>query len=551
MYAKTVWYSLTLIVVLLHVQSLHAQPITHSYNATAVPAPPPPAVWRTMSTEICGNNIDDDGNGLTDENDFNCYFPAPFSINCNATKIVWATDSKGGVYWGNLATGEQRQVVTGTGNAFLDLTWAADGKLYAIGGAPSGIWEIDPNTGALRFRGPNSFGYSNSLTADGAGNLYFDVYDVKNTEIIKLNIATWQACTIATLQNQTSGGDLTFLNGDLYLSCSSGDVAKINIKNGEYQTFSVAGGWGWFGLTTIGDGDFYASFINDIYRVDTKTNTKISTPVFTFKNVEDIYGLATYAEICQAPKCLAQASISTTSTEPYCSSTGVSLIANVTECNKGIGSYQWTSPSGNTATGYAIQGMEPGMYYLNYQMPAGTCKSIDSFYVQFQSLPAIKLGNDTSVCEDDDVYLKLTDTTGVTHYSWQDGSTQSFLVAPGPGLYWVDAGNKCGSRRDSIIISAKTSGCERSIVVPSAFSPNGDGRNDTFKPIVKGNFAKFEFTVYNRWGQIIFKTNEINRGWDGLVNESAQSAGLFIWVCRYQVKRKEARTIKGTVTLIR
>jgi len=545
---KTFWYNFILIATWFCVQSVHAQPVTPSNNATVVPAPPPPAVWRTMSTEICGNNIDDDGNGLTDENDFNCYFPAPFSINCNVTKIIWATDDKGGVYWGNLATGEQRQVLVGVGDTFLDITWAADGKLYALGG--TGIWEIDPNTGHSRFKGvvPNG-AFGNSLTADNVGNLYLDRHGGLTSDIIKLNIATWQVCTVTTLPgNVVSAGDLTFFNGDLYLS-GINNLVKINIKTGKIQ--SLPRGGGWFGLTTTGDGYFYVNSHENIYRVDSKTLTQETTPIFTFKNLRDIYGLTTYAEICQAPKCAVDADIKLMGNEPFCSNTGAHLIATGNACNKGTGNYQWTTPSGNTLTGDTLQAMETGMYYLNYQTPTGTCKSMDSLYVKFLNVPVIKLGNDTSVCEDDDVYLTLTDTTGVTRYSWQDGSTQSFLIAPGPGLYWVDAGNKCGNGRDSINISAQTSGCERFVAVPSAFSPNGDGRNDTFKPIVKGNFSKFEFTVYNRWGQIVFKTNEINYGWDGTVNGFTQSSGLFTWVCHYQMKRKEPRTIKGTVTVIR
>ena len=91
---------------------------------------------------------------------------------------------------------------------------------------------------------------------------------------------------------------------------------------------------------------------------------------------------------------------------------------------------------------------------------------------------------------------------------------------------------------------------EPDIFIPSAFTPNGDGNNDLFR--VRGNnLAEIELEVYNRWGQMVFKTNEINQGWDGTFQGKKADPGVFVYhltvIC---LDRQEFYT-QGNVTLIR
>jgi gliding motility-associated-like protein len=72
---------------------------------------------------------------------------------------------------------------------------------------------------------------------------------------------------------------------------------------------------------------------------------------------------------------------------------------------------------------------------------------------------------------------------------------------------------------------------------PSAFSPNGDSYNDLFRFEAK-NITNFELKIFNRWGEIVFSTNDINHGWDGNVNGHAQNIDTY----KYLVK---AETIHG------
>ena len=88
------------------------------------------------------------------------------------------------------------------------------------------------------------------------------------------------------------------------------------------------------------------------------------------------------------------------------------------------------------------------------------------------------------------------------------------------------------------------------VFVPSSFTPNGDGRNDIFKPKFYGGPSSYHFVIYNRFGQKIFETNDYTNGWNGKINGINQT-GTFVWVMEYQLGTMPKETKKGTVTLIR
>jgi len=89
------------------------------------------------------------------------------------------------------------------------------------------------------------------------------------------------------------------------------------------------------------------------------------------------------------------------------------------------------------------------------------------------------------------------------------------------------------------------------IFVPDAFTPNGDGKNDMVKPIPVGVTQLDYFNVYNRWGQMLFTTVEIGKGWDGKVNGVFQNAGTYIYTVQGTDYLGKVITKKGTVVLIR
>jgi gliding motility-associated-like protein len=89
------------------------------------------------------------------------------------------------------------------------------------------------------------------------------------------------------------------------------------------------------------------------------------------------------------------------------------------------------------------------------------------------------------------------------------------------------------------------------LYVPSAFSPNNDGKNDQFKFIAVGMKSVDFFQVYNRYGQLIYSSTEIMKGWDGKMNGVNQPSGTYVWMIKGTDLAGAAHLKKGTVTLVR
>ncbi len=89
------------------------------------------------------------------------------------------------------------------------------------------------------------------------------------------------------------------------------------------------------------------------------------------------------------------------------------------------------------------------------------------------------------------------------------------------------------------------------IYVPKAFSPNNDGNNDLLKPILVGIQTFHYFTVYNRWGNIVFTTTDPNQGWDGTMKGVAQPVETYLWVAEGIDVNGKKIVAKGMTSLVR
>jgi len=69
--------------------------------------------------------------------------------------------------------------------------------------------------------------------------------------------------------------------------------------------------------------------------------------------------------------------------------------------------------------------------------------------------------------------------------------------------------------------------------------------------MVFGLAKKFELAVYNRWGQRVFYSTDVNKGWDGRVSGVEQQPDVYMWTCRYQLEGAGEQFDKGTVTIVR
>jgi gliding motility-associated-like protein len=102
--------------------------------------------------------------------------------------------------------------------------------------------------------------------------------------------------------------------------------------------------------------------------------------------------------------------------------------------------------------------------------------------------------------------------------------------------------------RDSINIYVEG---ESVIAVPNAFHPGSTGNNATFKVIVKGEASLNYFRVYNRWGNMVFESKDMSKGWDGTYNGQPQPVGVFVYDVQAVTSKGTLINKHGNITLVR
>jgi gliding motility-associated-like protein len=210
----------------------------------------------------------------------------------------------------------------------------------------------------------------------------------------------------------------------------------------------------------------------------------------------------------------------------------------------GFASYLWND--GSTSSTLTVSAT--GQYWVKVTDDQG-CYTADTVTIEaIVPLPADFLPADTTICQFGS--LTLIPKGEFSSYLWSDGSTASSILAQTPGLYYLQVVDKNGcTGRDSILLTGKQ--CLIGFYIPNAFTPNNDGKNDVFRPLIYGNVVNYKFAVYNRWGQQVFVSADLMKGWDGTVGGAPQPAGGFVWYCVYQLQGQNVQIEKGTVLLVR
>jgi gliding motility-associated-like protein len=179
--------------------------------------------------------------------------------------------------------------------------------------------------------------------------------------------------------------------------------------------------------------------------------------------------------------------------------------------------------------------------------------------------PRINLfaGNDTSV-----VYNQLLQLNAVSNgllFRWTPATALSAANIPNPtavfrsGIlppgtdtirYTVTASTPEGcSATDNLLV--KVFSTAPTVFVPSAFTPNADGRNDLMRPTLAGMRELSFFRIYNRYGQLVFETRTPGRGWDGKLNGVLQNSGVFVYQCQAIDFEGNTSVVKGSFVLVR
>lgn len=226
-------------------------------------------------------------------------------------------------------------------------------------------------------------------------------------------------------------------------------------------------------------------------------------------------------------------------------------------------SYQW-SPSTYMTTAANIPA--PSVKATNsitYSLmitDARGCTSLTPDDVKVTVTPAVRIfaGDDTVAAINQPVQLQAVElgNAGVTQYTWSPANflndptiANPIATLPNDFRYTVTGTTPEGCEGvDEIFIKAYK-GPE--IYVPSGFTPDDNGLNDVLRPIPVGIREFRYFRVYNRWGQIVFSTQDPNKGWDGRINGVRQPTGTFIWMAEAIDYKGNLISRKGFVTIVR
>jgi len=216
----------------------------------------------------------------------------------------------------------------------------------------------------------------------------------------------------------------------------------------------------------------------------------------------------------------------------------------------GFYNYNW-SPAYNISStqgqNVIVNPLVDTFYSVTAEKSPG-CFGFDTVRISVKNTPEIKLGPDTFLCNNQSLLLNAG--PGFDNYLWNDGKTTADNLITQPGMYAVTAhyNNGC-TASDSITISDNF--CSNDIYVPAAFTPNNDGLNEIFRPIASKPLVQYRFEIFTRWGQKIFETTDIKKGWDGKFNGTNINITTAVWVCAYQFEGKNKNVKKGTVVLIK
>jgi len=228
----------------------------------------------------------------------------------------------------------------------------------------------------------------------------------------------------------------------------------------------------------------------------------------------------------------------------------------------GYSTYVWTTADSTIiATGTnSILVDSAGFYYVTVVDANGCEGTSDPIQAIINVAPVVNAFPDTVYVNDGALgQLNVETISGDdVSYLWfppEDiscptcATTLVYSVGEQNTYYVTGEENGCISDPDSVIVVMS----ESELIIPNAFTPNADGLNDVFHILNPIFYPEFSFSIYNRWGQEVFSTNDVLQGWDGTFEDITQEIGMYIWMVNYEKANQPGYvfTLKGTVTLLR
>jgi gliding motility-associated-like protein len=244
-------------------------------------------------------------------------------------------------------------------------------------------------------------------------------------------------------------------------------------------------------------------------------------------------------------------------TGEVCVGDNLNITALVSSHNGDV-TYLWTLPDGSTNSNQNLEISEilpnqSGEYKITVTDTAN-CNADDSVVVTVFPIPVPAFTVQDTILINDP--FDLDAGSGFSHYLWNTGDTTQFVWVDTEGWYSAQVKSVEGCvGLDSSFVLFSTPPELIKMFFPNAFTPNGDGLNDEFKPVTNYiDIQYFSLSIFNRWGALVYQTNDLSKGWDGTFNGEYCQAGAYVYKIAYSnfTPSNTSLEIKmGTVMLVR
>ena len=204
---------------------------------------------------------------------------------------------------------------------------------------------------------------------------------------------------------------------------------------------------------------------------------------------------------------------------------------------------QWSTG----ATADSIVVASSGTYSFEYSEEG--CVVSDVIDVLVNPLPYIDAATTQFGCIDQEYTIIINDySAGI--FEWSDGTQSPYLNVNAPGDYWFMVTNQCGSAVESITVVLED--CEESVYVPTCFTPDNDGVNDAWK-VIALNINSMSTRVFNRWGEVVFQSNDLEPVWTGGYNsgDTFVADGLYFFQIEFERRDGQKDLREGSMFMIR
>ena len=191
---------------------------------------------------------------------------------------------------------------------------------------------------------------------------------------------------------------------------------------------------------------------------------------------------------------------------------------------------------------------------ITYTVSAvGCADDVTNITIVNNDIPILSYVSFNDNCQSQIGEIDLSVSGGIPPYSynWGNGETSEDLFNLLGGNYTVAVSddNGCSNNITANVISDEID-CQYHVYIPNTFTPNGDGQNDMLYVRGKG-IQTLSFRLYNRWGNLVFETENKDIGWDGTLKEKDQSNAVFVYVLDVTYINGSKEQVKGNVTIVK